>query len=170
MKKTFFLIPLLLLIIACKKESIQQKHEIFCYADFNTFYDKFVRDSLYQAQHINFPLDIIYMEESGIDSIRQIKEGISKYGLDKMLNVPDSLGISHKEAYFKSIVKKTDTIYCIYSTATYKRNIVYSFIKEKDCWFLQRIHDDSLYQPGPFRKSKLNQFVNPFKDKKSTIN
>ena len=49
--KIIYLFPLLMLLVfACRPRKAD-------YSEFNQFYAKFMQDSLFQVQHINFPLE-----------------------------------------------------------------------------------------------------------------
>lgn len=167
MKKYYSLIILLIILTGCKKtvkESTQPEHETFCDADFSTFYKKFSTDSLYQKEHIRFPLKAAYLEDTAGKEAYTVEEHIFERNMDKMLVLPSNkISMKKHPEFQESIAVVKDTVNYSFNLTGSSRAVTYTFMKEKDCWFLQRIYDDSLYQPDPFRQSKLNRFIQPFK-------
>lgn len=173
MKKYLSLFAVLLFMIACKKdkrENMRPQNEIFCDTDFDVFYKKFRSDSLYQKEHIKFPLTAGYYEETKDQEVYKVEEYISEANMDRMLTLPSKeISMTDKLEFGESISHVKDTINYSFTRKGTSRIVSYSFVLENDCWFLLKIFDDSLYQPDPFRGSKLKQFVQPL-NKPETLN
>lgn len=158
---------MLLLMIACKEgkeEDMRPQNEVFCDTDFDVFFKKFRSDSLYQKEHIKSPLKAGYYEETKEKEVYKVEEHISYANMDRMLVLPSKeVSMTEQLDFQESISQIKDTMHYSFNRQGTFRIVSYSFVLEKDCWFLLKIFDDSLYQPDPFRGSKLKHFAQPFK-------
>lgn len=135
---------------------------LFCDADFDAFFKKFTTDSLYQANHVQFPLQLHCFEGTYGDSIYEVSEHVNKYNFSKMLRLPEPNSTIEKSKYYRHISTFTDTVNCEYTSETETHNLYYQFVYKDNCWLLNGIYDDSIYKPDPFRLSKLQIYTQNF--------
>ncbi len=149
-----------------KKEELPgdiANHQIFCDENFDVFFKKFKTDSLYQKQHIGFPLKLSYYEDTSGKEVYLVDEHIKSVDVKNMLILPENKLRANAQFEFEGNVRKfNDSVNYSFKRKNISRTITYMFVKTNDCWSLRRIFDDSLYQPDPFRQSKLKQFTNLF--------
>lgn len=163
----YLLILVTLLFFSCnnKKDELPKdisNHQIFCDENFDTFFKKFKTDSLYQKQHIEFPLKLSYFEDISGKEVYVVDEYTKSIDVNNMLVLPENKLRATVQSEFEENVRKfNDSVNYSFKRKNTSRTITYMFVKTNECWSLRRIFDDSLYQPDPFRQSK--EFVNPFK-------
>ncbi|MDR6969018.1 hypothetical protein J2X31_003044 [Flavobacterium arsenatis] len=110
-----------------------------CKEDFDSFFEKFATDSLFQKKHVDFPIMKYYSDED--------------FPLDMMENMIDEE--SFEAIYFQHNTRRTNDTYEIIikketdSVSCYKRginnpiNIEYIFTCKKNSWFLVKIVDNT---------------------------
>jgi hypothetical protein len=142
--------------LGCRKESNSiesYKSEVFCEADFGKFFERFKKDSLYQTEHLTFPLTISYYETDNSDTLA-VTEYVSKENFRKFLKL-DFMDLKIADDSVETeVVKDRDTM--IFRKIDYKKGVVnYKFVYATNCWSLVNIHDYSLQQKDLFNNSKI---------------
>lgn len=141
MKNFVFVIIFMLILIACNKKQEQVLLEkkkiskVFVKEDFNKFFVKFNKDSVFQLHRIVFPLkNEIYNSDSGDYNNLSIKKEEWKFF--------NSFSLSKK--YIKNINKKDqDEILLNIQIVDSGVNVDYIFTIIKGQWFLIKIVDSS---------------------------
>ncbi|MFH6945239.1 DUF4348 domain-containing protein [Flavobacterium sp. FlaQc-50] len=156
MRKTSILLITATLILSCKefnkntkalpKDKIVDVKEISnknCISDFETFFKKFAKDSVYQKRMIAYPLKSQYYGE---DSYEELKtELIRNESEFRYINfADDSKAMNSKTGKF-TIKKKTTKNKVIYTRFGYDNGIYisYEFNLINGCWYLVKIKDES---------------------------
>ncbi len=138
--KYFSVIIITFLLISCKNKTVAATDE--CYTDFEDFFEKFSTDSIYQKNHVKFPLKSTYLNSGG------------DYELEsKAIPEKDYLFIDfekHKaaknnefEAFKVFTEKKGDTMFYSYRGIDNGIHGDIKFVFENDCWQLVAIDDSS---------------------------
>ncbi|WP_459211248.1 DUF4348 domain-containing protein [Aquimarina rhabdastrellae] len=143
-----------LLGCANKKEEIKneekQKQIVFkqpnqkdCNQDFEMFFEKFSRDSLFQKDRVNYPIDYSFYED--VTSEETTIEIIRKPSEFDYINFKDDLEAKNKEYDRFSVVKEKKSDLFLYKRIGIDNGIreTYSFMKIRGCWFLVSILDES---------------------------
>ena len=145
------LVVLLFVIVGCKKEadvsvdnvsaakdtivvsqSLVEKPE--CDADFNDFIKKFKNDTIFQVNHVKFPLVNSYLDDN-YDKV--IRDDIAK---DQFEIIDFS---KHNELYKLDFKQHHDSLFYRYRGTNNGIYVVMKFAFENDCWCLVAIEDSS---------------------------
>lgn len=106
-----------------------------CKADFDSFFEKFASDSVFQKKHVEFPLMEYYTDEDfPLDMMETMipEESFAFLSFDKKDN---------GNPYEISIDKKADSVFCHKKGINNPININYTFVCRKDSWLLVEITD-----------------------------
>lgn len=109
--------------------------------NFDAFFERFSKDSVFQKERTKYPLKIAYYEDIDEDlSVRYAKETESAY----TDFTADTLAINKKTDRFTFKIEKTDTK-IIYKRVGYDNGIYISYIFSLfgNSWFLSEIRDES---------------------------
>ena len=136
---------LILLAIACQKseknfvpsEKINKK----CLSDFDEFFEKFGKDSLYQIDHIKFPIKYSFLSEdyqNVIDSILNKKDY-------HYINFDSDKKAMQSETGKYTVEKEKTKNKILYKQIGYDNGIYMTFEFQiiNGCWYLVRISDES---------------------------
>lgn len=159
-----FLFTFTILLISCKGNNQKEQEELFCNPDFNVFFEEFANDSLYQRNHVTFPLKLHYVENEMNGTTNEVMEYVNernfRHFLDMKKHIEKKTTKDDYKSYNNEITKTTervaDTMNCIYTLGV--RNINYRFMYKDNCWHLFAIVDNHTYAPNPFNQSKINNY------------
>ena len=122
-----------LIFISCN----QQKN---CGSDFNTFIEKFKKDSTFQSQHINFPIMEYYSDEDfPLDILERMITKDSYAFIDLENDVPKEL--RNRGSYDVHITHSQDTVYYQKFGKNNSIDITYKFQCIKNSYHLMEIED-----------------------------
>jgi hypothetical protein len=155
MKKIFILLVITSTLLNCnevkKTKLIPQKNEIKnsssnqndCLNDFNQFFEKFAKDSIFQKEHVRFPFKYYYHEDIMSDNFSI--EIIKSKNFYKYIDFTEDQKAMEYE-YDKFTVEKIEAKgKVIYKRIGYDNgiNIEYTFNLIDGCWYLISITDTS---------------------------
>ena len=110
----WLLLIFVIVLFGCKREKENQdinKHEIFCDSDFDVFFEKFKIDSLYQKEHIEFPLKLTYYEDTSGRDVYIVDEYVKVADVRNKFSVPhNGLRTNFKIDFEGSILRLKDTV------------------------------------------------------------
>jgi len=115
-------------LAACKTRQSEQA----CDADFDTFFRKFGSDSIYQKQHIAFPLLSQTQDEDFTHLVDGHIEAKNYYFRDFTRD---------NDSYQLEIVKKKDSAYYTQMGVEGNSATTYSFANKNNCWTLVAVRD-----------------------------
>ena len=132
-----------------KNEAIQEKivfeksNQKDCNQDFEMFFEKFSRDSLFQKDRVKYPINYSFYED--VMSEETTIEIIRKPSEFDYINFKDDLEAKNKEYDRFSVVKEKKSDLFLYKRIGIDNGIreTYSFMKIRGCWFLVSILDES---------------------------
>ena len=162
MKNIFLFTFSFLIIIGCNKkkdssvntrillnlDTIQRKElkviEVTnCLIDFDEFFERFSKDSIFQKQRVNYPLKWSYYDESyeklTIDYVRQEDFTYIDFSEDKN-------AMEKESGKYKIFIEKKSKNKVTYLLKGYDNGIYMKYIfklDKKECWFLVEIVDES---------------------------
>ncbi len=114
-----------------------------CDTDFDVFFKKFGSDSIFQKQHVKFPLKNTFLDMEGdLDVIRKdIKENEYRFSNFKKDNETGDAG--GNGSYKVNIKKEKDSVY--YNLTGIDNGIatVVKFVFINGCWYMVAIEDSS---------------------------
>lgn len=129
---------LLLLVLVCLTGcGNRNKAQVSCNADFDSFFEKFTSDSMFQKKHVDFPIMEYYSDE---DFPLDMMERMTDEDSFEIIHF-DKNAKSSGKPYEISIDKKTDSVFCYKKGINNPINIKYTFVCKKDSWFLVAITD-----------------------------
>ena len=145
MKKLIILFIVLTSLVCCKKQTVENAEKVSIpqqkenlnrqEEDFETFFEHFKKDSVFQKQRVKFPLanEIIYNTVSGDPEHTTIKE--DEWTFEDFSHLPDN--------YLTEITntKKDEYIFNIQIEDT-GFSVNYIFSQKNGKWFLVKILDD----------------------------
>ncbi len=155
MEKYFLLLIITVLFTACKNEKtiihIEKPKEVEVvekdtswHNEFIVFFDKFAIDSVYQKEHVQYPLKEMYhqLNSNGNDSVITLYTNKIEYEYLDFTN-DKTAKLRESDAYTVEIEKNTDTIY--YSLRGINNGIYsdFKFIYNENSWRLFEIEDQS---------------------------
>jgi hypothetical protein len=122
-----------------KQESIIDKD---CLSDFESFFERFSRDSLYQKKMVKYPLKSEYYVGDSYDELTTELIESPKY---KFIDFKEDSNAMQNETGKYTIEKKRIHQGMIYTRFGYHNgiHISYEFKFTKICWFLVKITDQS---------------------------
>jgi hypothetical protein len=126
-----------------KLNEIETVQEEDCILDFEKFFDKFSRDSIFQKRMIKYPLKLQYYDESSYDELKtDLIKNESNYKYIDFTN--DTNAMKSKTSKF-TVKKKITKEKVIYTRFGYDNgiDISYEFKLIDGCWNLVRITDES---------------------------
>ncbi|KGO91560.1 hypothetical protein Q766_16960 [Flavobacterium subsaxonicum WB 4.1-42 = DSM 21790] len=141
-----------------KEEVKMPIDEIVCEVNFDAFFKAFVKDSLYQREHIKFPLLLHYYENSA-DTL--ITEYVGRDNYQHFLKLPQTDFQSYAKSkinYKHEIDRNKDTVTCIYKAIESEQTLNYKFSYYNNCWYLVDIHDYSV-QTTPFKHNMISKIA-----------
>ena len=135
----------LFLLFGCKdNESGSQglQNELFCDADFDVFFEKFRSDSIFQKNHVRFPLQMTYPDpERDLHIVREdIPE--AEYSFSEFKNDKE-IGDTGNGTYQIDIIKKKDSVYYQMNGIDNGISTKATFILINGCWNMVEIADTS---------------------------
>lgn len=108
-----------------------------CSEDFDSFFERFASDTLFQKKHVDFPIMQYYSDE---DFPLDMMETMTDEDTYETIHF-DKNAKSGNKPYEINIDKKTDSVFCYKKGINNDINIKYTFVCKKDSWFLVEITD-----------------------------
>jgi hypothetical protein len=143
----YLLILVAMLIFSCKEQ--QKKHmrmpvrhsQEKCDADFDVFFEKFKRDSVFQKKHVKFPLKNTFLNSEGMYEVVREDITLEKY---HFLDFTKDKESEREPGGFKVYLKsEKDTMFYSYRGVDNGINGDIKFVFINDCWCLVAIEDSS---------------------------
>lgn len=139
----------LMLLAGCAKEKqkltmrMPASHvEEVCDTDFDLFFDKFSKDSLFQKRHIKFPLKSTYLDMDGDLSVKREDIPEEKYSFAKFINDKE-IGDTGNGTYKIDITKEKDSVYYQMNGIDNGIGTTVKFAFINGCWYMVTIEDTS---------------------------
>ncbi len=126
----------LLVLICLTACGSRNKAKTDCSKDFDSFFEKFASDSLFQKKHVDFPIMEYYSDEDfPLDMMERMTDE------DTFETIHFDKKVKDGKPYEISIDKKTDSVFCYKKGINNDINIKYTFVCKNDSWFLVAITD-----------------------------
>jgi Domain of unknown function (DUF4348) len=112
-----------------------------CGTDFDTFFERFASDSVFQVKHVNFPITEYYSDEDfPLDIMERVTFEEEDYAFidlskDKVADKRE------KDPYRIEIEKQNDSIFYRQHGINNYINVTYKFARKDNCWWLVEIQD-----------------------------
>ncbi len=116
-----------------------------CGMDFNAFFVKFSKDSIFQRSRVKYPLKMIYFDAYGSDQTTPIEEYIKLQDYQFFdFSLDNEAKNREVNAYTIKIEKKENDTY-LYRQLGIDNGIMveFKFIKDNGCWLLVSLKDES---------------------------
>jgi len=105
--------------------------------DFQTFFKKFSKDSIFQKKHLDKNLELVLIDP--YDQSQSIQKIRDKWTYIDFKEAPNN----DSDAYKFSIEPKKDTVFYIQQGIDNGIRIEYIFVRKNDTWYLVLIKDES---------------------------
>ena len=116
-----------------------------CGMTFDSFFDKFKNDSAFQGSRVKYPLKLTYFDLYGSDQNTPIEEYI-KFQDYQFFDFTNDIDAENNKVnvYKVQLEKKDDQTYLYYQLGIDNGiRVEFKFVKEKDCWLLESLIDES---------------------------
>ncbi|MBF4463665.1 DUF4348 domain-containing protein [Flavobacterium sp. LC2016-12] len=138
--KKLFLFAFIFFFINCKKDLKSKKESLL---DFNQFFEKFATDSIYQKEHIKFPLKCLFYDNANYEKLET--ELIASKSDFRYIDFSKDSKAMNQETDKFTIEKEKIKQGLIYKRVGYDNGIyqLYEFKVIENCWYLIKITDES---------------------------